>query len=489
MRRRRIFVRAALASALLLVWAGLSMGEQARPPLSVQDFLKIHWIGDPQLSPDGKLVAFASTLKSLKTNKVRTNLYVDEVYGKDKARRFTFTQARDFHPRFSPDGKTLAFLSTRDGAPQIWTMPVDGGEAKRLTDFPTGVGGFVFSPDGTRIAFIADVWVECGQDLGCLKKKAAELDEGNGIIFNGIPFRVWNSWKNNARSHLFIMPADGKGKPQDLTPFDHDVPPVDLGSSHDVVFSPDGKQLAFVMNETDTVAWNTNNDVYLVSAEGGKPQKISESQGGDAAPLFSPDGKFLAYLSMERAGFEADRHRLVLYDLAAGKNRVVAPDMDKTIYDFVWAPSSKGVYFYAPEKGRRVIYAMDLSGKLRKIYDQGHSSSLSVTPDGKSLVFLHETTGMSPNVFRIDGVAGKPKAPARVTWFNHNLLDGRELAALDEFWFEGARSDKVHGFLMKPPGNTRPSSCSTAGLRATGTTRSIRDGTPRCSRHAAWCSS
>ncbi len=355
-------------------------------------------------------------------------------------------------PLLSPDGKTIAFLTTRSETSQIWTIPTAGGEAKQLSSFPTGIDSFAWSPDGKQIAFISRVWVECNNDMKCLAKKAKKQEEGGGRIIEKIPFRLWTDWVDGTRSHLFVMPSDGKGAAVDLTPFDHDVPPLDLGSSHDFVWSPDGKQIAFVMNETDSVAWNTDNDVFTVSSKGGKPKKISQGDGGDAAPLFSPNGKYLAYTSMERPGFEADKHRLMLYDLEAGKNKLVAPDLDRTIYDFVWAPDSKGVYFYTPEKGRRAIYFMDLQGKRRKVYSEGHNGQLAVTPDGKNLVFLHETSSMTPNIFRIDNPGKKPSEPVRLTFFNKQLMDSLLLGTLDEFWFEGAKGEKVHAFLMKPPG-------------------------------------
>jgi dipeptidyl aminopeptidase/acylaminoacyl peptidase len=449
MRRRSAFTLIVVLSA---VAASGPLEGQEKTPMSIEDFLSIHWISAPDISPDGKLVAFAVTYKSLKKGKVRTNLYVDKLHGGDKAVRFTFTEKKDFDPAFSPDGKTIAFLSTRSDVPQIWTIPVAGGEAKQLTDFPTGVNAFAWSPDGSRIVFVSDVWVECGGAPACLKKKAGEMEAGGGIVFDWLPVRAWNAWRNGARSHLFLMGADGKGEIRDLTPFDHDVPPIDLGTDHDFVFSPDGKTIAFVMNETTQDMWNTNNDVYLIPVEGGTPKKISEGEGCDAGPLFSPDGKTLAYLAMARPGFEADQRKIALHDLGTGKNRIVDSPLENTIFDYVWAPDSKSFYLFVPQEGRRAVYGMDLKGKLRKIYDQGHTGWIGLVPGGKSLVILHETTQMSPNLFRIDDPASKPKAPARVTWFNQQMLDGKLLGTIEDFRFEGALGEKVHGFIMKPPG-------------------------------------
>ena len=447
---RKYLVSFLVAGIIIFVIHESLAQETSKKPLTVDDFLKIHWISEPDVSPDGKLVAFTSTLKDISSNKIKSNIYVDTVFGDEKAKRFTLTNEKDFQPKFSPDGKTLAFLSTRSGTSQIWVMPINGGEPKQLTDFPTGINAFNWSPQGDKIAFVADVWVECKNDLKCLKKKAKETENLSGWIYKSLPIRVWNSWKPSTRSHLFIMPSDGKGEAVDITPWDRDVPPIDLGSDHDFVWSPDGKMIAFVMNDTNEVAWNTDNDVFLIKLEGGKLKKISESKGCDSSPYFSPDGKLLAFLSMERAGFEADQRRLVIHDLTTDKNRTIIQDFKETILDFVWGKDSKTIFFVIPEKARRAIYSVDItSEKTKKIYGEGNNSSLIPLPDGKTLIFLHESVSMTPNLFRIDTT--KPAIPAQITFFNQNLLDGAALGTLEEFWFDGALGEKVHGLLLKPP--------------------------------------
>jgi len=437
---------------VILLAAGPATGIEKRP-LTVHDMWKMARVSDPQVSPDGRHVAFTVTYYSMKKNKGWSRIYVDRVDEDVQATVFTNPQgAKDFHARWSPDGKTIAFLSTRSGPPQIWTIPVAGGEARQVTDFPTGVGGFAWSPDGTRFAFTSEVWPECGADEACLKKKVAE-SEGpvQAKVIDGLLYRVWNAWHVGVRSHVFVVAADGKGTIVELTPGERDCPPVDLGSGHDFVWSPDGKELALVMNVTDTPAWNTQNDVFTVPASGGEMTRVSPGEGGDAAPLYSPDGRYIAYLSMERPGFEADTHRLALYDRETAKTTIVAPDMDISISDFAWMPDSKAVVFYAPREGRYPIWKLTVpGGKLTKVYDEHVNTDVQVTPDGKTLVFAQTAMDKPTDLWRLG--PGKKATPERLTWFNSALLDELDMNPMEEFWFSGAKDEKVHALMLKPPG-------------------------------------
>ncbi len=440
-----------LAAAILLV--PLAARGIEKRPLTVQDMWKMARVSDPQVSPDGRHVAFAVTYYSMKKNKGWSRIYVDRVDEDVQATVFTNPQgAKDFHPRWSPDGKTIAFLSTRTGAPQIWTIPAAGGEARQVTDLPTGVGGFAWSPDGKRFAFSSEVWPECGADAACLGKKVAE-SEGpvQAKVIDGLLYRVWNAWHVGVRSHVFVVASDGKGAITELTPGEHDCPPVDLGSGHDFVWSPDGEEIALVMNVTEEPAWNTQNDVFTVPASGGQMKRISPGDGADAAPLYSPDGRYIAYLSMERPGFEADTHRLALYERETGKTTIVAPDMDLSISDFAWMPDSKAVVFYAPREGRYPIWKLTVpGGKLAKIHGEHVNTDVRVTPDGKSLVFAQQAVNKPTDLWRLS--LGKKASPVRLTWFNSQLLDELDMNPVEEFWFDGAKGEKVHALLLKPPG-------------------------------------
>ena len=440
-----------LAAAILL--APLAARGIEKRPLTVHDMWKMARVSDPQVSPDGKRVAFAVTYYSMKKNKGWSRIYVDRVDAEVQATVFTNPQgARDFHPRWSPDGKTIAFLSTRTGAPQIWTIPAGGGEASQVTDFPTGIGGFAWSPDGTRLAFTSEVWPSCGPDVACLKKKVAE-SEGpvQAKVIDGLLYRQWNAWHVGVRNHVFVVAADGKGTITDLTPGDHDSPPLSLGSGHDFVWSPDGKEIALVMNPTEQPAWNTQNDVFTVPATGGELRRVSPGDGGDAAPLYSPDGRYIAYLSMKRPGFEADTHRLALYERATGKTSIVAEDMDISIRDFAWMPDSKAVVFNAPREGRYPIWKLTVpGGKLTKLLGDHVNTDVRVTPDGKTLVFARQAMNKPTDLFRMG--LGKKATPVRLTWFNTALLDELDMNPMEEFWFEGAKGEKVHALMLKPPG-------------------------------------
>jgi dipeptidyl aminopeptidase/acylaminoacyl peptidase len=440
-----------VVAALALLPPGAAAVEKRT--LTVEDMWRMARVSEPAISPDGKKVAFTVTYYSMKKNKGWSRIYLDSVHEAVQAKPFTNPGgAKDFHARWSPDGQTIAFLSTRSGLPQIWAIPTAGGEAWQVTDFPTGVGGFEWSPDGEKLAFTSEVWPECGADPKCLAKKAAD-EEGpvQARIIDELPYRVWNSWHVGVRSHLFLVSRDGRTGLVDLTPGEHDVPPIDLGSGHDFVFSPDGGEIAFVMNATGTPAWNTQNDVFVIPTSGGEARRVSPGDGADAGPLYSPDGRSIAYLSMERAGFEADRRRLALYDRKTHETRIVGEGMDISISDFVWAPDGKAVYFFAPEKGRYPVWRLGVpDGKLEKILDDHVNTDIQIAPDGRSLVVAREAVDKPTDLWRLD--LGKKPGLTRLTWFNSKLLDELDMNPVKDFWFEGAKGDRVHGFILEPPG-------------------------------------
>src|SRR3990170_3538320 len=242
---------------------------QAKHALTFDDLIGMGRISDPQISPDRKMVVFVLTYYN--------------------------------NPRWMPDGASVAFVSTRDGESQIWTIPVSGGESKKVSLISTEASGLTVSADGRWFAFSSDVFPDCATD-DCNRARNEELSKSKikAKMFDHLPYRVWNYWKDGRRSHMFVMPATG-GKAVDLTPGDYDTPPIDLGGSWDYDFSPDGKEVVFTRNTDPVVAVSTNNDLFTVPVSGGAAKRITENPANDSQPLYSPDGKYIAYREMERA--------------------------------------------------------------------------------------------------------------------------------------------------------------------------------------------
>lgn len=421
---------------------------QPKRAISFDDLIGWGRVSDPRISPDGKWIAYVVTRPNKAENKNGSNISIVSVDGKE-TKRLTDAKGQNNNPRWMPDGKSLLFVSTRDGESQVWSVAATGGEAKKVFAYGSGVSGLVLSPDGKWMAFTSDVYVDCA-DEDCIKRReeAAEKSKMKAKVFDRLPYRVWNYWKDGKRAHVFVVASEG-GRAVDVTPGDYDAPPIDLGGNWDYTFSPDSKEIAFVRNVEPNTAWSTNNDIFVVSVAGGTPKKISESLGNDGQPLYSPDGAYIAFFSMRRAGFEADAKRLMLYERTSGNITQLTDGNDLSVNDAVWSTDAKSVFFNAEEKSNESIFKIGMATKkIEPLINKGYNHSLRLTPDGKRLVFLKEAINRPAEVYRMD-VDGKNLQQLSTT--NDTSLAQLDLSAKEDFWFEGAGGTKVHGFFVKPP--------------------------------------
>ncbi|MGB9906349.1 MAG: prolyl oligopeptidase family serine peptidase [Candidatus Saccharicenans sp.] len=422
---------------------------QNKKALTFEDFIKIKRVSDPQLSPDGQQLALVITSMSLETNRGNSDIYLVPVGG-GQPRPFVFSPAADFFPRWSPDGKNLAFISSRGGSPQVWIIPLGGGEAKKLTDFPGGVGSFCWSKSGRFLLVTSSVFPEC-PDLEANRRRFEQQENSRvkARIYDHLLFRHWNAWFDGTRSHLFLFPLDG-GQPLDLTPGDYDTPPIALGGELDFSLAPDEKEIAFVRNIDPELklGLGTNNDVFLTTPEGKTINKLTTNRANDLDPKYSPDGRYLAYRAMARPGFEADKLDLIIYDRQKKTFNNLTEKLDYSLSEFVWAPDSQAIYFLCEEKARTALFQLTLAGgKVEKILEGHYLSSLRISPDGKTIYALKQALNHPNDVYAFNLAAKKLK---QLTDINAELLATLEMNPAEDFWFE-SEGDQVHGLLLKPP--------------------------------------
>jgi len=440
-----------LALLLAVPWGAAADTRTERRPMTAEDLWSLFRVSDPQLSADGTRVVFVATRYDLEENKGNDDLYLVPAAG-GEVRRLTSNDGPDRSPRWQPDGSAILFLSSRgeDEVPQLYRLRLDGGDPERITDLPSGVSSFFVSPDGAQLAITTDVFADC-TDLECTRTRLEEQANSGvaAVVVDAMPYRVWNTVRNGTVSHLFVLPMDGSGEPRDLTPGPHDCPPIDLGTSHDIAFSPDGANLAYTLNTDPDVSWSTNNDVWEIPlARGGAVRQVTTGRGNDAGPAYSPDGKWLAWLSMERPGFEADRRRLMLQDRASGEVRELAAELDRSPEELLWLPDSSGLLFVAADRARERVFRADLaSGAARAVAEDASYAAVQVTPDGKALIALRESHAHPPEVVRVELSTG---AVAQLDRLNEELLAPLAMPTAREFWFEGARGDQVQAFLLEP---------------------------------------
>jgi dipeptidyl aminopeptidase/acylaminoacyl peptidase len=399
------------------------------------------------------------TTSDLTAVKRQSNLWQVDADGRN-ARALTFTDKSDSAPRFSPDGRTIFFLSTRAGDPQVFAM--SGGEPRQTTDFPGGVGAFTLSDDGRLLAWSADVWVECGADLACNRKKddARAQSKLKAWVADRLLFRHWTEWRDAKRSHVFVLDlTQPNGAPRDLTPGDFDSPPFAVGGPPGFALSPDGKELAFASNREKDEASTTNSDLFTVAVDASldalaQPRNLTAAnKAWDGSPAWSPDGRWLAYRTQKVAGWEADRFRIALLDRRTGESRVLTEAFDNTIGDLCWSADSRRIHFTAEVKGRTPLHELDVaSGRIRVLTDVGLLDGFALAKDGRWAVVSRRRVGEPSELWRIDLALKDAAPPRRLTTHNAAVEAEVDIRPAEEITVAGADGKPVQVFLVKPHG-------------------------------------
>ncbi len=407
--------------------------------ITFEDFFSLKRAGTPQVSPDGKTVLFDVTIPEIEENTFRT--VINKL---DLEKGEVQEIGEGSSPVWAPDGKHLYF--SRDN--QLWRQSLDDTEAVQVTDFIAGASGPVFHPDGKQFLFRADVYPGCDTPE-CQDKKFEEVKnrKSSGRVIDKLLYRHWNSWREGKYSHVFLAKADGSVL-KDITPGPYDTPPISLGSSHDYTFSPDGEEVCFVKNTDSIVAASTNNDLFIHSLKTGEEMRLTTNRGNDNHPVYSPDGQYIAYRSMERAGFEADRYRVMLFDRKKGSHKELTEGFTLSATSLLWHPSGKEIYFTADEEGTISLFSINIASGNISVVLKGHFIRSVSFISAEKLIFLKQTAGLPNELFTMDL---KKRTPVQVTYLNKDILNQLELPAYETFWFTGANGEKVQGFLLKPP--------------------------------------
>lgn len=418
-------------------------------PFTFDEMMQVRRVADPQLSPDGKWVAFTVTTYDVKNNSKNSDIWLVSADA-GEPRQMTRSPKADERPRWAPDSKRLAFVSTRSGASQIWILSIEAGEASQVDTKGVEASGVIWSPDAQSLAFVSDVYPDCA-DAACNHKRDRERNVSavKARVLDRLLFRHWNVWKDGKRSHLFVVPVSG-GVPSDLTPGDADVPPFSLGGPDDYAFSPDGREICYVRAPERDEALSTNTDLFAVAVDGStSPRRLTTNPAADASPLYSPDGRLIAYRAQTRTGFESDRWQLMLLERATGQARSLTPDFDRMVESFAWAPDSKGLFLIAGEEARQPIFRVEThGGPIRKLIDSHTNDDLQVAPDGKRLIFSHQSLSDPADIVAAssDGSGLKP-----LTAMNLDLLSQVDLKQPESVWFASAAGTKVQTWVLKPP--------------------------------------
>jgi dipeptidyl aminopeptidase/acylaminoacyl peptidase len=445
--------RLLLIPALLALAAPVPAVAAEPHPFTVHDLLAMERISDPEPSPQGDKVAFELRTTDLEANKGRFDLWLVNTDGTGLT-RLTSDPAADNNPRWSPDGKSLYFLSTRSGSSQVWRLAIGGGDPVQITRLPLDVSNLTVSPDGSRLAFSIDVFVDC-PTLACTKERqdAQAKQKSSGRVYQGGTgfFRHWDTWSEGQRSHLFVLPVAG-GEPVDVSRgLNADTPSKPFGGTEEYTFSPDGRSVVFAARNVGAEEpWSTNLDLFLAPVDGSAPPRnlTAANTATDNLPAFSPDGRTLAWLAMARPGFEADRLRIKLMDLASGRQRTLAEEWDRSPEGLQFSPDGRTLYATAEDVGQVPLFAIDVAtGKVTKLVAQGHVRTPKLA--GGRIVFGRDDLRTPVELFaaRLDGTGVQ-----QITRVNAGRVAAARMGEPEQFSFPGAGGDTVYGWTVKPAG-------------------------------------
>ena len=506
---RKSLIPALLSVFFLALPVGFAQSAPAKRPMTFDDMMHMKRLGDTAVSPDGKWLVYSVTTVDLAQNTRTAELWIQKIDGGD-AVKLAMTKPGDSGAQFSADGKRILFVSDRTGANQIWLTDFDTATGtvsnlKKLTNLDLGIDNAQWAPDGKSIVFTMPVYPDCpaivpddegkGAECSYARDEAATDSKVKAQIFTHLLYRHWNHFIGDKRSHLFLVSVENGGV-RDLNPNDKfDTPPYSVGGGGGFSISPDSKELAFTENLDAEQATSTNGDIFTLDLTDAKakPVKVSTSPGGDWTPAYSPDGKYIAWRSQARNGYESDKFRLVLYDRAKKTIEYMLPKFDRWVDEFAWAPDSLAIFFTAGNRGEESVYALVLSkstdmyknawqlmgfpkealekgGDITPFYEPSTFGDLHPTLDGSSLIASRMNVRSPQEVVKFDvkgienaictcsvdsenpSVFSDPDKLDQITHLNDALLAQLDQPKMESFWFTAKDGVKVEGFLIRPPG-------------------------------------
>ena len=464
-------------SLAFLTLAAFSLLPSATPaqtslrPMSFEDMMQMKRLGDTAVSKDGQWLGYSVTTVNLDQNTRRAELWVQKTVGGEPIRA-AVAQPGDSSIQFAPDGRSVLFLSGRENGQQVWLADFDAATGttsnpRRLTNLATEADNAIWSPDGRSVLFTSAVYPDCpaitaadlttGNACNADRDKARADSRVKAQIFTHSLYRHWNHFTGDKRSHLFLISVDGGGM-RDLNPGEtHDVPPFSLeGGGCGCAISPDSKELAFTVKDVPDEAISTNADIFTLdlTEPSSKPKKISTSPGGDFSPAYSPDGKWLAWRSQARAGYESDKFRLVLYDREKKTITDLLPKFDNWVDEFAWASDSKEIFFASAEKGESPIFVTGMDGRPGSVANGASFGDLHPLGDG-SAVIASRMTVRDPGevvVVRTNAAVPSGQRSNAMTHLNDAVLAHLDLPRMQSFWFTAKDGTKLQGFIIRPPG-------------------------------------
>ena len=448
MNRFRIAV-GMLFSLMVVTMAADGFAKEGKHQVTIDDVMKFKLIDSASLTASGNVLLRVQ------------NLGDDDQFKKDffllapdgGLRQITFSGAMKGDFALSPDGKSVAWSGERDDIAGIWMLPLDGGESRIALELPLAASALRWA--GTKIYFSVAVFPDCGTDFSCTKKRLADREAlTSAMAYDDLYMRPWNQWWNGTRNNLFVFDMV-TGEVAAVASGDFDVPTIPWGGVEDFAISPDGKAVCYTAKKVEKKYRSTNNDLFEVVD--GRTVQITTNKGSDHSPQYSPDGRYIAFLSQDVENYESDRVRLKVYDRKRQEVVSLTESVDDWVMEFVWRADSSGLIATVAREGRRALYTVSLNKRTgaSPVFARGMYRHMFMSPDGAFLYYTNETMTTPPELFRMDLLEGKAQ---KLTSLNDEALKSILMPVVEEFRWDGAQigngvRQHVHGFLARPVGD------------------------------------
>ena len=404
-------------------------------------------IGDVQVSPNSKEILYHVTFVDIEENKTNTEIFKMNVDGSEK-RQLTFTNHSESSAQWIDGGNKIAFLSQHEGATQLWVMNADGSGMECISDVEGGIEGFTFSPDESKVMYIKKI-----KSVETTAERYPDLPKASGKIVDDLMYKHWDHWVEEVPHTFYATINNGKltnhvdlleGEP-------YEAPLLPFGGTGDVAWSEDGKSIVYTSKKITGKAYaeSTNSDLYLYSLDSKTTQNLTEGMMGyDVSPKFSHNGAHLAWLSMERDGYEADKNRLFVMDMATKEKTYLTENFDNNVDDFIWDTNNKTLYFVAVVEAKTQLFSIDMDTKEVKTITSGKHDYTSVALGGDALIAKRQSMSQPAEIYSVNITNGEAR---EISFENKHILDQLNMGDVEERWITTSDGKQMLTWVVYPP--------------------------------------